>query len=110
MQRYDASPIGTSMKVWISKVGGLPLFARAIAHALMRTQGMSESQAIQTAIGVIRDWAAGVPNVYGHGKPSAKTQEKAAAALAEWEQKKAESHAMHPRSAERIARLLELRG
>lgn len=83
--RYDTSPIGLG-KNWVTSVGGLPLFARAIAHALMR-DGHSESEAIQLAIGVIQNWAS------GRGKVTAKTQAKASAALAEWNAKKAASHA-----------------
>ena len=83
--RYDTSPIGMG-KNWVSSVGGLPMFIRAIAHALIRA-GHSESQAIQIAVGVVKRWAAGLGNV------TAKTRAKAAAALAEWEAKKAASHA-----------------
>jgi HK97 family phage portal protein len=87
--RYDVSPIGLK-KNWVTDVGGLPLFARAIAHALMRN-GHSESEAIQLAIGVIKNWAEGRgPN---GKKVTAKTQAKASAALAEWEAKKSASHA-----------------
>lgn len=83
--RYDESPIGTG-KNWVTSVGGLPLFIRAIAHALIR-DGKSESEAIQLAVGVVKNWAA------GKGKVSAKTRAKAAAAVAEWEAKKGASHA-----------------
>jgi hypothetical protein len=83
--RYDVAPIGLG-KNWVTSVGGLPLFARAIAHALIRN-GHSESEAIQMAIGVIKNWAA------GEGHVSEKTRAKAAAALAEWEAKKAAAHA-----------------
>jgi HK97 family phage portal protein len=83
--RYDTSPLGAG-KNWVSGVGGLPAFIRAIAHALMRT-GHDESQAIQMAVGVVKNWASGQGNV------TAKTRAKAAAAVAEWEAKKAASHA-----------------
>lgn len=83
--RYDESPIGTGHN-WVTSVGGLPLFIRAIAHALIR-DGHSESQAIQLAVGVVKNWAA------GKGKVTAKTRAKAAAAVAEWEAKKGASHA-----------------
>lgn len=79
--RYDVSPIGLKPN-WITKVGGLPLFARAVAHALIRN-GHTESDAIQIAIGVIQDWA------HGGGNVTAKTRAKAAATVAEWEAKKA---------------------
>jgi len=84
-QRYDVSPIGMG-KNWVTGVGGLPLFIRAIAHALIRN-GHSESEAIQLAVGVVKNWAS------GEGHVTAKTRAKAAAALAEWEAKKAASHA-----------------
>jgi phage portal protein BeeE len=83
--RYDTSPIGMG-KNWVSGVGGLPAFIRAIAHALIR-DGHPESQAIQMAVGVVKNWASG----QGHVSP--KTRAKAAAAVAEWEAKKAASHA-----------------
>ncbi|HJT94808.1 MAG TPA: phage portal protein, partial [Mycobacterium sp.] len=83
--RYDVSPIGLG-KNWVTSVGGLPLFIRAIAHALMRN-GHSESEAIQLAVGVVQNWAS------GRGKVKPETKAKAAAALAEWEAKKAASHA-----------------
>jgi SPP1 gp7 family putative phage head morphogenesis protein len=70
----------------VTKVGGLPLFARAVAHALLRA-GHTESEAVQLAIGALQRWAHGGDHV------TAKTQAKAAAALAEWEAKKAASHA-----------------
>jgi hypothetical protein len=83
--RYDTSPIGEK-KNWVTDVGGLPEFIRAIAHALIR-DGHSESEAIQMAVGVVKNWASG----QGHVKPE--TRAKAAAAVAEWESKKAASHA-----------------
>lgn len=83
MIRYDVTPIGEAPN-WVTKVGGLPLFIRAVAHALIRA-GHSESQAIQMAVGVVKNWASGE----GHVTP--KTRAKAAAALAEWEAKKAAS-------------------
>lgn len=84
-ERYDVSPLGEG-KNWVTSVGGLPLFIRAVAHALIRN-GHSESQAIQIAVGVMKNWAS------GRGDVSAKTRAKAAKALAEWEAKKAAAHA-----------------
>lgn len=83
--RYDVTPLGEG-KNWVTKVGGLPLFARAIAHALIRN-GHTESQAIQLALGIIENWASGRGNV------TAKTRAKAVAAWAEWQRKKAQTHA-----------------
>lgn len=81
----DTSPLGTG-KNWVTKVGGLPAYIRAVAHAFRR-QGLSESEAIQRAIGVVKNWAEGKGNV------TAATRAKAAAAIAEWEAKKARAHA-----------------
>jgi hypothetical protein len=83
--RYDTSPLGMG-KNWVTGVGGLPAFIRAIAHALLHA-GHSESQAIQMAVGVVKNWAS------GQGHVTSKTRAKAAAALAEWEAKKAAAHA-----------------
>lgn len=83
--RYDVSPLGNGNN-WLKKVGGLPLFIRAIAHALIRN-GHSESSAIAIAVGQVKNWAS------GKGKVSAKTRAKAVAAVAAWESKKAASHA-----------------
>lgn len=82
--KYDTSPIGTpgGKENWVDKVGGLPLYIRAIAHALIR-EGFTKERAIATAVNRVKKWAAGVGNV------SAKTRAKAAKAVAEWEAKKA---------------------
>lgn len=70
---------------WVSKTGGLPEFINRIAKDLME-KGMSESHAIATAVNQCKKWAAGGKDV----KPQ--TRAKAAAAVAEWEAKKAASH------------------
>lgn len=80
----DVTPLGTG-KNWVTKVGGLPLYIRAIAHALRRS-GHAESDAIQLAVGTVQRWARGGGNV------TAATRARAAAALAEWERKRAEAH------------------
>lgn len=80
----QTDPIGEG-KNWVTKVAGLPLYIRAIAHALIRS-GHSESEAIQLAVGTVKRWAA------GGGKVSAETRARAAKALAEWEAKKAAAH------------------
>lgn len=84
----DASPVGTpgGQRNWVDKAGGLPSYVRMVAHALMR-QGKSESQAIQMAIGVLKNWASGRGNV------SPKVRAVAAAAIAQWEAMKAGSRA-----------------
>lgn len=90
ISKYDTSPLGEG-KNWVTEVGGLPSFARAIAHALIR-DGHSEQEAIQIAIGRIKDWAVGGTAYGGNSKVTPQTQAKAADALAEWEAKKAQSH------------------
>lgn len=68
---------------WIEAVGGeLPEYICVVARAIGRG-GRSTSNAIEIAIGRIKKWAAGVGNV------TAKTQAKAAAAVAQWEALKA---------------------
>jgi peptidoglycan hydrolase-like protein with peptidoglycan-binding domain len=80
----DVTPTGSG-KNWVTKVGGLPLYIRAIAHALRRS-GHSESDAIQKAVGIVKNWAS------GQGKVTPATRARAAAAVAEWERKKAQAH------------------
>lgn len=79
------TPIGLR-KNWVTEVEGLPKYIRAIAHALIRA-GHSEQQAIRLAVGTVRRWAR------GGGKVTLPTRQRAAAALASWDAKKAESHA-----------------
>lgn len=80
------TPFGAG-KNWVNKVGGLPDYIRAVAHALVRS-GHSESTAIATAIATVKTWAAGGGNV------SAATRARAAKAVAEWEAKKAAAHSL----------------
>lgn len=72
-------------KNWVEGVGGLPNYICEVARAIKRS-GKSTSQAIAIAVSRIKKWASGV----GVDKD---TQAKAAKALAEWEEKKAKSHA-----------------
>jgi 8-oxo-dGTP pyrophosphatase MutT (NUDIX family) len=81
----DTTSFGAG-KNWVSKVGGLPAYIRAVAHAFAR-QGHSESEAIERAVGVVRNWAEGKQHV------TPATRARAAKAIAEWEAKKAASHA-----------------
>lgn len=80
----DVTPIGAG-KNWVNRVGGLPLYIRAIAQALLRS-GHSESEAVSIAVGTVKRWAAGGGNV------TAATRARAAKAVAEWEAKKAAAH------------------
>lgn len=72
-------------KNWVEGVGGLPSYICEIARAIKKT-GKSTSQAIAIAVSRVKVWASGK----GVDKD---TQAKAAKALAEWESKKAKSHA-----------------
>lgn len=72
---------------WVDKVGGLPQYIVHIAKDLHEERGMTISRAIATAISMCKKWAAGGKNV----KPE--TRAKAAAAIAQWESKKARSKA-----------------
>ena len=94
----DTSLIGTG-KNWVTRVQGLPVYIRAIAHALLRS-GESEAQAIATAVATVKRWAA------GGGKVTEATRTRAAAAVKEWERKKEEAHETSSKSiALRIAGL-----
>lgn len=68
----------------------LPAYIQNIARALMRDQGMGESQAIATAINAVKRWARGDLH-WGHGKLHPEVKAAAQRALAEWEKLK-ESH------------------
>jgi hypothetical protein len=83
----DDSPLGTpgGKQNWVDKTGGLPKYIRMVAHAMQR-KGKSESQAIQLAIGIVKNWAE------GKGDVSPKVRAAAAAAIAEWERKKVQAH------------------
>lgn len=72
---------------WVARVGGLPNYIQHIAHDLMEKRGKSESNAIQIAVGVVKRWCK------GGGKVDATTRAAACKASAEWEAKKARSHA-----------------
>lgn len=71
---------------FVARGGGLDPYVRAVARAFM-TKGRSESEAIEMAIGVIRNWAE------GKGKVTAATRARAAKALASWNALKAKAHA-----------------
>jgi HK97 family phage prohead protease len=92
--KVSAEPFSTSQTSnWVARAGGLPHYIQHVAHDLMQERGMSESQAIQMAIGICKRWAAGGANV------SADTRAKAAAAIAEWEKMKAKTgKAVNPNS------------
>lgn len=62
----------------------LPNYIEHIAHALMRDQGMEESQAIATAINAVKRWAKGDLH-WGHGHVHPEVQQASQRALEEWE-------------------------
>lgn len=70
---------------WIEKAGGLPEMIDCVARALHHERGKSVSNAIQIAVGTVKDWAA------GRRGATQKTQMKARAAIARWEAMKAKS-------------------
>lgn len=80
----------TEQGLWHHKGWQLPALIQHVANDL-KESGHDESRAIQLAVGIVKNWAAGHD---GKGnKVSAETQAKAAAAIAEWEALKAKSGA-----------------
>lgn len=71
---------------WIERAGGLPKYIADIAGDLISEKGKTVSNAIQMAIGIVRNWAR------GQGHVAAKTRAKAAAAVAEYNAKRAAAH------------------
>lgn len=70
---------------WVQKEGGLPDYICRIAKAIKRS-GKSTSQAIAIAVSRVKVWATGKG-------VDAKTQAKAAAAVAQWEKLRGKAHA-----------------
>jgi thioredoxin reductase/peptidoglycan hydrolase-like protein with peptidoglycan-binding domain len=68
---------------WVARGGGLPAYIQHIAHALMEKKGKTESNAIQMAIGIVKNWA------HGKGNVDKNTRAAAQKALAEWTKLKA---------------------
>lgn len=93
------TPIGLGPN-WVTRVNGLPLYIRAIAQAQLRS-GKTEQEAIRLAVGIVRRWA------HGAGKVTPATRARAAAALAEWDRKKAQSH-VHDHAQEVTVTTLDL--
>jgi len=80
------SPFSTSTTSnWVARVGGLPPYIQNIAKGMMRGGDVDESSAIGRAIGAVKRWARGGGNVHPEVRAAA------AAALAEWEAKRAAS-------------------
>lgn len=80
----DNTPFGAGDN-WVTRAGGLPDYIREVAHAMVRN-GKTESRAIAMAVGIVRNWAE------GKGKVTPKVRAAAAAAIAEWEAKRAAGH------------------
>lgn len=72
---------------WVEQTGGLPAYIDKIARSLHAERGYTIARAIATAVEACRKWAAGGGNV------NPDTRAKAAAALAQWEAKKAQAKA-----------------
>lgn len=85
----------TAMKNWIQQTGTghLPAFIKRIEKHL-RGKGMPQSQAIATAVNVVKKMCAGADGLNWPGvqKVNPKSRAEACKAVAEWERKKAESH------------------
>jgi phage head maturation protease len=75
----------TGQGLWHHKGMQLPAYIQHVANDLIQS-GHPESEAVQMAIGIIKNWAHGTG---GHVTPE--TRAKAAAALAEWERLKAQA-------------------
>jgi hypothetical protein len=72
---------------WVARTGGLPPYIQHVAHDLIEKRGKSESEAIQMAIGIVRNWAS------GQGKVDANTRAAAAKAVADFEAKRSAAKA-----------------
>jgi HK97 family phage prohead protease len=84
-------PFGSPSGPGLFHVKGLqlPAYIQNVAHAFRR-KGLSESEAIQRAVGVVKDWAAG--RAPGGGRVHPDVQAAAIKAVAEWEAAKAAAH------------------
>jgi hypothetical protein len=91
--KYDDSPFSSSKTSnWVARKGGLPPHVRAVARALMRKRGMSESHAIAVSINANKRWAGSGRVTARGGKPSQVTPRVRAlssAAVARWTAMKA---------------------
>ena len=90
---YETGEMDNEEFNWVEDVGGLPLYIRRIADALIR-RGHAESHAIATAVNTVKRWARG-GSVRANGGPNVRpdTAAKAAAALASWYAKRAAARA-----------------
>jgi hypothetical protein len=78
---------------WVQKVGGLPPLIKRVAKHI-QAKGMDQSAAIATAVNVVKKYCANHDlNFPGKQNVSAKTVAEGCAAVADWEAKRARSHA-----------------
>jgi hypothetical protein len=78
---------------WVKQAGGLPKYIKRIAKHLQE-KGMDESRAIATAVNAAKKMCAtGDLNFPGKQSVNTGSRAEACAAVAEWEAKKAKSHA-----------------
>ncbi|TBO56771.1 hypothetical protein EYS09_26210 [Streptomyces kasugaensis] len=78
---------------WVEKAGGLPSYIKRIAKHLQE-KGMTESRAIATAVNATKKMCrTGDLNFPGRQDVNPGSRAEACAAVAEWEAKKAKSHA-----------------
>jgi hypothetical protein len=73
---------------WVEQQGGLPEMMDCVARAIYWDGKIKDvSRAVRIAIGKVEDWAS------GKGKVTPQTRAKAAAAVAEWNKKRAAAKA-----------------
>lgn len=81
-------PNKPGVKNWVEEHGGLPKFIADIAGDLITERHKTTGNAIQLAVGIVRNWC------HGHGgNVTAATRAKACEASAAWEALKAKAHA-----------------
>lgn len=83
-------PIGTGPN-WVTKVGGLPMYIRRIANRLIHDKDMPEEKAIPIAVAAAKRMCETGESNFGQVNPH--SREEACKAVAEWEAKRAASHA-----------------
>lgn len=89
----ETDAVGALKQNWVQKAGGLPSYIKRIKVHL-QGKGMDESRAIATAVNVVKKaCATGDLNFPGVQQENAGSKAEACAAVADWERKKAQSHA-----------------
>jgi hypothetical protein len=92
-ETFDASLSAEDVFNWVEDAGGLPKYIKRIEKHLL-AKGMDESQAIATAVNVVKKMCAtGDTNFPGAQEVNAESRAEACAAVAEWEAKKAKAGA-----------------